>query len=270
MIARTAVGLAARASGHGDRLECGDGLDERRRHENATPFERSVLKWRDASRSIGESLRLVYGAFLRFQAGGSPRPCRTPKPITQSLSAAPPARRRPAQLREAARGRARGLRRGRHRGDARRHRPPRRRRHRHALPPLPDAPAPARGGLRRRGRGDGRVGRRPGRRSRPGTRSSPGCTSTSATRRRSARWPRSCSPTSTPTPRSSRPAAPPIVGAGDMLLERAQKAGVVRPDTNFSDVGRIVGGIAAIRGDRARADRAHARHRARRLRYSPR
>ena len=39
-----------------------------------------------------------------------------------------------------------------------------------------------------------------------------------------------------------------VVGAGDMLLERAQKAGVVRPDTNFSDVGRIVAGLAAIRG----------------------
>ena len=39
-----------------------------------------------------------------------------------------------------------------------------------------------------------------------------------------------------------------VVGAGDLLLERAQEAGVVRPDTNFSDVGRIVGGIAAIRG----------------------
>ena len=39
-----------------------------------------------------------------------------------------------------------------------------------------------------------------------------------------------------------------VVGAGDMLLERAQKAGVVRPDANFSDVGRIVAGLAAIRG----------------------
>jgi AcrR family transcriptional regulator len=39
-----------------------------------------------------------------------------------------------------------------------------------------------------------------------------------------------------------------VVGAGDMLLERAQKAGVARPDASFSDVGRIVAGIAAIRG----------------------
>jgi AcrR family transcriptional regulator len=39
-----------------------------------------------------------------------------------------------------------------------------------------------------------------------------------------------------------------VTGAGDMLLERAQKAGVARPDASFADVGRIVAGIAAIRG----------------------
>jgi AcrR family transcriptional regulator len=38
-----------------------------------------------------------------------------------------------------------------------------------------------------------------------------------------------------------------ITAAGDLLLRRAQEAGVVRPDTNFTDVGRMVGGIAAIR-----------------------
>ncbi|HEX5924159.1 MAG TPA: TetR family transcriptional regulator, partial [Baekduia sp.] len=38
-----------------------------------------------------------------------------------------------------------------------------------------------------------------------------------------------------------------ITVAGDMLLGRAQEAGVVRPDTNFTDVGRMVAGIAAIR-----------------------
>jgi AcrR family transcriptional regulator len=38
-----------------------------------------------------------------------------------------------------------------------------------------------------------------------------------------------------------------ITAAGDLLLERAQKAGVVRPDTNFTDVGRMVAGIASIR-----------------------
>ena len=38
-----------------------------------------------------------------------------------------------------------------------------------------------------------------------------------------------------------------ITAAGDMLLRRAQEAGVVRPDTNFTDVGRMVAGIAGIR-----------------------
>jgi AcrR family transcriptional regulator len=38
-----------------------------------------------------------------------------------------------------------------------------------------------------------------------------------------------------------------ITAAGDLLLRRAQEAGVVRPDTNFTDVGRMVAGIAAIR-----------------------
>jgi AcrR family transcriptional regulator len=38
-----------------------------------------------------------------------------------------------------------------------------------------------------------------------------------------------------------------ITSAGDMLLQRAQEAGVVRPDTSFTDVGRMVAGIASIR-----------------------
>jgi AcrR family transcriptional regulator len=38
-----------------------------------------------------------------------------------------------------------------------------------------------------------------------------------------------------------------ITEAGSMLLRRAQEAGVVRPDTNFTDVGRMVAGIAGIR-----------------------
>jgi AcrR family transcriptional regulator len=37
-----------------------------------------------------------------------------------------------------------------------------------------------------------------------------------------------------------------ITAAGDMLLQRAQDAGVVRPDTNFTDVGRMVAGIASV------------------------
>jgi AcrR family transcriptional regulator len=38
-----------------------------------------------------------------------------------------------------------------------------------------------------------------------------------------------------------------ITSAGDMLLQRAQEAGEARKDTNFSDVGRMVSGIASIR-----------------------
>jgi AcrR family transcriptional regulator len=38
-----------------------------------------------------------------------------------------------------------------------------------------------------------------------------------------------------------------IYAAGTPLLERAQEAGVVRPDTSFTDVAKLVGGIAVIR-----------------------
>jgi AcrR family transcriptional regulator len=38
-----------------------------------------------------------------------------------------------------------------------------------------------------------------------------------------------------------------ITEAGDMLLRRAQDAGEARKDTNFTDVGRMVAGIASIR-----------------------
>src|SRR5258706_9074499 len=37
-----------------------------------------------------------------------------------------------------------------------------------------------------------------------------------------------------------------IVGAGTELVERAQRAGVVRSDTSFVDVGRMVGAIAMV------------------------
>jgi AcrR family transcriptional regulator len=37
-----------------------------------------------------------------------------------------------------------------------------------------------------------------------------------------------------------------IAGAGTALIERAQRAGVVRTDTNFMDVGRMVAGIAMV------------------------
>jgi AcrR family transcriptional regulator len=38
-----------------------------------------------------------------------------------------------------------------------------------------------------------------------------------------------------------------ITSAGDLLLQRAQEAGEARKDTNFTDVGRMVSGIASIR-----------------------
>jgi hypothetical protein len=37
-----------------------------------------------------------------------------------------------------------------------------------------------------------------------------------------------------------------IVGAGTPLVERAQRAGVVRTDANFIDVVRMVGAIALV------------------------
>ncbi|MCW2977959.1 MAG: TetR/AcrR family transcriptional regulator, partial [Actinomycetia bacterium] len=37
-----------------------------------------------------------------------------------------------------------------------------------------------------------------------------------------------------------------IAGAGTALVERAQRAGVVRADANFMDVVRMVGGIAMV------------------------
>jgi AcrR family transcriptional regulator len=43
--------------------------------------------------------------------------------------------------------------------------------------------------------------------------------------------------------RSSREA---LVGAGDALVRRAQEAGVLRPDTSFGEIGRLVGSIAGI------------------------
>jgi len=38
-----------------------------------------------------------------------------------------------------------------------------------------------------------------------------------------------------------------VTEAGDRLLQRAQDAGLVRPDAKFDDVGRMVSGIAALR-----------------------
>ena len=48
--------------------------------------------------------------------------------------------------------------------------------------------------------------------------------------------------------RASREA---ITGAGDMLLGRAQAAGVARPDAQWLDIGRLIGGIASAACDDA-------------------
>jgi AcrR family transcriptional regulator len=37
-----------------------------------------------------------------------------------------------------------------------------------------------------------------------------------------------------------------ILEAGNALVERAQEAGVVRPDTKFADIGRLIGGVAVV------------------------
>jgi AcrR family transcriptional regulator len=37
-----------------------------------------------------------------------------------------------------------------------------------------------------------------------------------------------------------------LLGAGSELVERAQRAGVIRPDTTFGDIGRMVSGIAMV------------------------
>lgn len=39
-----------------------------------------------------------------------------------------------------------------------------------------------------------------------------------------------------------------LVAAGEPLVARAQEAGVVRPDTSFMEIARMVGGIAGIKG----------------------
>jgi AcrR family transcriptional regulator len=45
--------------------------------------------------------------------------------------------------------------------------------------------------------------------------------------------------------RASRAA---LMAAGGGLLERAQEAGVVRPDANFMDIARLLGGISCLNG----------------------
>ena len=69
--------------------------------------------------------------------------------------------------------------------------------------------------------------------------------SSSATPRPSGRWPRRCSPTIDRDAEVFRACRAAITAPADVLLERAQEAGVVRPDAKFADVGRMVGGIAS-------------------------
>ena len=154
--------------------------------------------------------------------------CQGPCPTTSTSSnaaaqlAAPPARGRGAQPRQAAGRGPRGVHRGRGRRVARGHRPPRRRRDRDAVPQLPHAPGAARGGLRRRGRGDLPRGRRPRRRSRRGRRSSPGCAASPATRRRRRRWGRA---DGLPRRRGAGvPAVPPVDRRGRSAAARARRS----------------------------------------------
>jgi AcrR family transcriptional regulator len=46
-----------------------------------------------------------------------------------------------------------------------------------------------------------------------------------------------------------------ITTAGESLLERAQKAGAVRADATFSDIARLLGGIASIQSDPEQIER---------------
>ena len=163
-------------------------------------------------------------------------PC--PRPRTSSDAAAQPLPSRPLRA-DAARNREKLLAAareaftgGRRRRVARGHRPPRRRGDRHALPQLPDAPGAARGGLRRRGRGDLRSGRRP-RRARAVGRARLLAAQLrrlrddqEGARRRADGLPRrrGAGVPAVPRSRSSRPATP--------LLERAQRAGEVRADAD--------------------------------------
>ena len=113
------------------------------------------------------------------------------------------------------------------------HRPSRRGRDRHAVPPLPDPAGAVRSGLRRGSRGD--VSGRRLEDAGVGLAGS-GCTGSAATPRRSGRSPRSCSTASAATP------VLPRLPHGDHghrrgpLFERAQEAGVIRADVEIMDV----------------------------------
>ena len=111
-----------------------------------------VLKWRPPPLRNGGSLRNYTEAPSGLSRASDDLPAERPDSAATCPSA-PDAGRRAAQLREADRRCARRVRRGRCRDLARGDRAPRRGRDRHALSALPDPPGPARGRLRRRGRG---------------------------------------------------------------------------------------------------------------------
>ena len=75
---------------------------------------------------------------------------------------------------------------------------------------------------------------------------SAGCTASSATSRPSARWPRSCCPTSDRDAEFFRGCRAAFYAAGEPLLQRAQEAGVVRADASFDELIQMVSGIAKL------------------------
>ena len=66
--------------------------------------------------------------------------------------------------------------------------------------------------------------------------------------RPSRRWPRSCSTTSTPTTRCSAPAARRSTPPATRCSSARRRPATCAPTREFDDVGRMVSGIATIRG----------------------
>jgi transcriptional regulator SbtR-like protein len=112
------------------------------------------------------------------------------------------------------------------------------------LPAPRDTPSAARGRLRRRGRGDRARGRLPLRAAALEALSQwlHQYVGFAATKRALTQALPEAAPDSDVL-LSCRTA---ILSAGTALLERAQQAGVVCPDANFTDVGRMVSGIAVV------------------------
>src|SRR4051794_31121099 len=110
---------------------------------------RLVLKWR----APPEHSETTSGYYTEV-----PSACQTDDRYRPDPAEAPDAGRRPPQLRQPRGDRARGLRLRGHLGAARGDRQAGGRGNRHALPPLPDAPGPARSRLRGGDRPHGREG----------------------------------------------------------------------------------------------------------------